>query len=110
VIAASVIEQRCLRHPAREAVARCPQCGYSYCRECITEHEDRVLCADCLAKILRAEEQRGSILARMFGVLLGFLGIATAWLFFYCLGEALARAPISFHDGTIWEQVRPEND
>jgi hypothetical protein len=108
VIAASIAEQRCLRHPGREAVARCPQCGYFFCRECITEHEDRVLCADCLAKILRASEKRASRLAQVANVFLSVCGIATAWLFFYFVGEMLARAPASFHEGTVWEKLLPE--
>jgi hypothetical protein len=103
VTTVSVTEQRCLRHPAREAVARCPQCRQFFCRECITEHDDRVLCADCLAKLLRASHERTSALAPIASGLLGFIGIATAWAFFYVLGETLARAPTSFHEGTVWE-------
>ena len=102
---ASIVEQRCLRHAAREAVARCPACGHHFCRECITEHEHRVLCADCLAKILRRSERRGSILAPLGNFLLAVAGIATAWLFFYVVGVLLARAPASFHEGTVWEKV-----
>jgi hypothetical protein len=108
VTTGSVAEQRCLRHPMREAVARCPQCHYFYCRECITEHEDRVLCADCLAKLLRPSEKRGSVFGQMVIALLSAVGIATAWLFFYSIGELLARAPISFHEGTVWEKLLPE--
>jgi hypothetical protein len=36
------------------------------------------------------------------------VGMATAWLFFDLLGEALARAPISFHEGTVWEKLIPD--
>ena len=104
----SVAEQRCLRHPLREAVARCLQCHYFYCRECITEHEDRVLCADCLAKFLRSSEKRGSIFGQIAVALFSTVGIATAWLFFYFIGELLVRAPISFHEGTVWEKLLPE--
>ena len=45
--------QRCFNHAAREAVARCPACGHYFCRECITEHDDRVICAACLRKLAR---------------------------------------------------------
>jgi hypothetical protein len=108
MMATSVAEQRCLRHPEREAVARCPQCRYFFCRECITEHEDRVLCADCLAKMLRPSEKHGSVLAQTGTALFSVFGIAIAWLFFYFLGELLARAPVSFHEGTVWEKIMPE--
>ena len=50
---AAVALQRCLHHGEREAIARCPECGSFFCRECITEHDERVLCASCLAKITR---------------------------------------------------------
>ena len=42
--------QRCFNHATREAVARCPECHHFFCRECITEHDDRVLCTGCLKK------------------------------------------------------------
>jgi len=45
--------QRCFNHVQREAVARCPQCRGYFCRECITEHDDRVICAGCLSKLVR---------------------------------------------------------
>jgi hypothetical protein len=103
-----VAEQRCLRHPAREAVARCPKCRYFFCRECITEHDDQVLCADCLSKMLRPSEQRGSALAQVATAVFSLGGIAVAWLFFNLIGELLARAPASFHEGTVWEKALPD--
>ncbi len=106
--AASVAEQRCLRHAHREAVARCPRCRYFFCRECITEHEDRVLCADCLAKMLRPSEKRGSVFAKIVSVVFGLFGVGIAWLFFYFIGELLSRAPVSFHEGTVWEKLLPD--
>ena len=45
------IRQQCWNHEAREAVCRCPGCGHSYCRECVTEHDTRLLCAACLRKV-----------------------------------------------------------
>ena len=103
-----VAEQRCLRHAAREAVARCPQCHYFFCRECITEHDDRVLCADCLAKMLRPSEKRSSAFGMLISVVFSLCGIATAWLFFNMMGQILARVPASFHEGTVWEKVLPD--
>ncbi|MCI0613826.1 rhomboid family protein, partial [bacterium] len=40
-----ISKQRCFFHSQREAVVRCPECGRYYCRECVTEHLDRLLCA-----------------------------------------------------------------
>lgn len=44
------LRQQCWNHEAREAVCRCPVCGHSYCRECVTEHANRLLCAACIRK------------------------------------------------------------
>lgn len=52
---------KCLIHTAREAVARCPQCRQFFCRECITEHGGRVLCAPCLAKQARTANETGKL-------------------------------------------------
>ena len=37
--ATSLRHARCLFHPLREAAARCPRCGGTYCRECVTDEE-----------------------------------------------------------------------
>ena len=96
-------QRQCLNHAAREAVARCPECGHFYCRECVAEHEDRVICAACLRKLLRSTEKprrpAGAWLAR--GTL--FCGSLTlGWLAFYVLGKILLSIPASVHDGTLW--------
>jgi len=96
-------EQRCLHHPSREAVARCPGCRNTFCRECITEHDDRVLCADCLAREL--QQAVGSEGRLVLATRLGQLccGLFLAWLFFYGIGQALLALPSSFHNGTVWK-------
>ena len=60
----ALAHQRCFNHALREAAARCPGCGNFFCRECVTEHDDRVLCAACLetgktkGKIKSLDQQR----------------------------------------------------
>jgi hypothetical protein len=100
-----LIAQRCRNHPAREAVARCPGCARYFCRECISEHEGRVLCASCLAAILQPHALPRARLARFGRVMLAFAGIVTAWIFFDLLGHVLLKIPASFHEGTIWEKA-----
>ena len=97
--------QRCRNHPSREAVARCPGCSRFFCRECISEHESRVLCASCLAAIARKSVTPRRRLARFGRVLLAGAGIITAWLFFDLLGHILVKIPASFHEGTVWEKA-----
>jgi uncharacterized paraquat-inducible protein A len=95
--------QRCLNHELREAVARCPECGFFYCRECITEHEHRVLCAGCLKKITARTDQRTE---RFAGARRGaqlLAGVFVAWLVFYFIGQMLISIPSEFHEGTLWQ-------
>jgi hypothetical protein len=99
----SVTHQRCFNHSVREAAARCPECRQFYCRECITEHEDRVICALCLKKLATVPlTQRTGFVGAIRGIQLLF-GLATVLLFFYLLGHSLLSIPSSFHDGTVWK-------
>lgn len=89
---------RCFHHAGREAVARCPECGRFYCRECVTEHDDKVVCADCLNARTAA---RAAARERFFWPVRGaqFLaGALLAWMAFHVLGDALRSAPDKFHD------------
>lgn len=95
-------QQRCLHHPSREAAARCPECGQFFCRECVTEHEDRVICANCLKQLVRHAGRGRKRLAIVRRTLFCAGGILLAWLFFYETGRLLLLIPSSFHDGTIW--------
>lgn len=98
----SLIHQRCFHHSRREAAARCPGCGHFYCRECITEHEDRVICAACLKKLVNPPftQKRGFVgLVRTVQVGVGLL---TVWLFFYLFGQLLLSIAPSFHEGAVW--------
>jgi len=97
-----LVHERCFNHAFREAVARCPECARSFCRECVTEHADRVLCSACLARVTRHDPApRGWLrpLARAAGVLLGLL---TAWGFFLLLGGWISSLPDDFHARTLW--------
>ena len=99
----SLSQQHCLNHALREAVARCPECKHFYCRECVTEHEDRVVCASCLKKVTLAASGKKYSLAGLARVSLCAFGFLTAWLFFYWIGDALLSASTQFHDGTVWK-------
>jgi len=101
--------QRCFNHAAREAVARCPECRQFFCRECVTEHDDRVICAACLRKlaVVPLKGRRGFLgLVRIAQLC---TGVFLAWLFFYWAGQMLLRLPSSFHDGTAWKGTWLEN-
>lgn len=95
--------QRCFNHAQREAVARCPECGRFFCRECITEHEDRVLCAACLRRLAAAPSAARPWLLNAARGLQMVLAVLVAWLFFYFVGQMLLSVPDSFHEGTLWQ-------
>ena len=98
----ALADQRCFNHSSREAVARCPECSRFFCRECITEHEDRVLCAACLKKSQPSKKLKLSALGSFIKTGQFLFGVVLIWLFFHYLGQALLLLPTSFHDGTIW--------
>ena len=98
----SLTGQRCLNHAFREAVALCPNCGRFFCRECITEHDDRVICAGCLKKQLSPGETRTRVgLSVQLAQCL--LGLLFAWFFFYSIGRGLLSIPATFHEAAFWK-------
>ena len=79
--------QRCLRHETREAVCRCPGCKQFFCRECVTEHGGRLLCAPCLRAELsqRPDRKRFRVARWLAPVLMPLAGLLLAWSFFYLI-------------------------
>lgn len=102
---AVVLTQRCLNHALREAVARCPECGNYFCRECITEHDDRVVCSSCLKKLTKKTETKRRSLAPIGRTLVAVGGVLLAWIFFFIIGRMLVNIPTAFHEGTVWERA-----
>lgn len=101
---AVLVTQRCLHHPLREAVARCPECGQFYCRECITEHDDRVLCASCLQRLAAKKTAHHRRLAPLLRVVAAGVGLLVAWVFFFIVGRVLVNIPAEYHEGTVWQR------
>ncbi|MFC1823359.1 rhomboid family protein [Thermodesulfobacteriota bacterium] len=98
------LHQRCRNHQFREAAARCPECGRYFCRECVTEHDDRVLCTSCLKNNLKASPLRSFRFGSVIRILQLLSGTMIVWLFFYYFGQLLLSLPSSFHDGEIWSR------
>jgi hypothetical protein len=99
--------RRCVRHSEREAVARCSSCGGFYCRECVVDHEGRLVCASCLAKAAAAAAPRAprkNFAALRRGVVLALSGLLV-WFLFYAIGSLLLSVPPDFHEGTIWKRA-----
>lgn len=95
----SFAQSRCFNHAQREAAARCPECGRCFCRECVSEHRNRLLCASCIAEET-AQAQPGP--KRNFGslrmVFRMMLGVLVLWVSFFVIGKALLAVPSVFHE------------
>src|SRR3989442_6005482 len=85
--------QRCFHHAGREAVVRCPECGQFFCRECVTEHADRMICATCLRKLAAMPLTRRPSFVNTLRVVQLTLGALVVWVFFYWTGQILLQLP-----------------
>lgn len=84
----AALHNRCWNHEAREAVCRCPGCSRGFCRECVAEHEQRLLCAACLRVAVHTGPATpgNRLVAR---IVLGVAGLLLAWVVFFLIGEAI---------------------
>ncbi len=98
----ALAQQHCLNHANREAAAQCLECRHFFCRECVTEHDDRLLCAVCLGKISKAAGPRRHPFRALSRAGVTLAGLLTATLFFYWMGQILLMIPTEFHDGSVW--------
>ena len=102
----------CDLHRQRPAAARCPGCQRYFCDECITEHDGRLSCADCLdtARTAGETEMAGDMTSAAAGqrwlavASQALLGLALCWALYYSLGRLLMAIPADFHDGTLWQE------
>ena len=103
-MSADLAQARCFKHVSREAAARCPACGRFYCRECVTEHEGRVVCRSCLDAMLEAgDREMSGWLTGVGGWVLALGGYLVLFYGFYVIGRMLLRIPSAFHSGTFFE-------
>jgi hypothetical protein len=99
----ALFQRRCSIHAGREASARCLECEQFYCKECVTEHDDRLICSACLRQLTAKPERRSNALAGLLRMAQCVVGVFLCWAFFQMLGKLLLRMPSSFHEGTLWE-------
>jgi len=99
-----IAQQRCFNHRQREAVARCPVCGRFFCRECITEHDDRVICVACLQTVAKHKQHQRSYLHIFRVAAQCMMAFLLLWIIYFSIGQALLRIPTRFHEGTLWHE------
>jgi len=99
---AALAHQRCFNHAGREAAARCPECERFFCRECVTEHDNRVLCSKCLSKLIGDNDARGFGLGSIWRSVQFIAGLLLIWFVFFSVGQALLKIPSAFHETLVW--------
>jgi hypothetical protein len=82
------LQQRCWNHQEREASCRCPHCRRAFCRECVTEHQSRLLCATCLEAAASQPNQSRRVFRRFLPAGMALAGLVLAWFVFYGMGQA----------------------
>ena len=81
--------QLCWNHENREAVCRFLGCRRSFCRECVTEHNGRLLCASCFAAAIPAAKSRSGSLRKLATPLLLASALLLGWLVYWGFGEVV---------------------
>lgn len=95
--------QRCFNHAVREAVARCPSCHRHFCRECVVEHDDQLVCAACLKALTAASTARKPLLRIAGRFAQAAAMFLLLWIIFFAFGRILLSLPSSLHEGTMWQ-------
>lgn len=85
VAASRLRHARCLLHPAREAAARCPHCGGTFCRECVTDEEGQLACPPCLRRLARPNAPTASPFRVVQQLMAGFAAFVCLVLLFFAL-------------------------
>jgi hypothetical protein len=76
---------RCLFHPLREAAARCPHCGGTFCRECVTDEGGKLACPPCLRRMARPPAANLSLARRLREALAGLAALGALMALFFAL-------------------------
>ncbi len=101
----SLAKSTCNLHHERAASARCPSCKLFFCAECITEHDGKLTCAECLRKNQSPPEPAAKKwdAIQLMPVFHFMIAVFVTWSAFYFIAQVLMEIPDSFHDGTIWQ-------
>ncbi len=96
------LQERCIHHPRREAVARCALCNRFFCRECVTEHDARMTCVACLRASMATRARQRTRARTLALAVNAAIGLTIGWMTFFAVGKALLHLPTTFHEGFLW--------
>jgi len=100
---------RCLFHPLREAAARCPHCGGTFCRECVTDEDDKLACPPCLRRMARPPAPNASLQLCFRQVLAGFSALACLLALIFALLRWRTNTPeVHLNFGGVASNQPPE--
>lgn len=97
------LRRRCWNHHSREAVCRCPNCVRPFCRECVTEHEARLLCAECLQELSLVKVTPPGFMRRLAPATLFLASLTFSWILFLALGTLLTELTAPTEQTPIWQ-------
>ena len=96
----SVVQQHCWNHTVRGAVCRCPVCHRPFCRECVSEHDSRLLCATCIRAAV-SEPDRARRSTRIWAPAVILASTLLAWAIFFSLGQFIMES-VTLADRSAW--------
>lgn len=91
-------QRRCFHHAGREAVGRCTVCRRDFCAECVTDHDDRLVCSRCLDELAVIRPGSGGGLRRMGAILSTAALLLACWCLFFFLLRGIAALPVAVHE------------
>src|SRR5262249_41790043 len=102
---------RCLFHPLREAAARCPHCGGTFCRECVTDEDGQLACPPCLRRMAHPPAPKVSYVRRFRQLLAGATALAFLGALFFLLLRWRTNTPEQHLNlGNFGQTAQPEQN
>jgi len=98
----NVVQQHCWNHAQRGAVCHCPACHRPFCRECVSEHDSKLLCAICIkASVSAADGARARRMAPLWMATMAVASTLLAWAIFFSLGQIIMES-VTLADRSAW--------
>jgi len=101
-MAEKVVQQHCWNHVVRGAVCQCPVCRRPFCRECVSEHDSRLLCATCIKAAVSSANKAPT--RRAAWLVLPAMALASTllvWAIFFSLGQLIMES-VTLTDRSAW--------